>query len=386
VTAPAGVLPTEVEQLWNEGSFEDRKAVLERMRSVEPSRGRDRLREAWAKEKADSRTAFLSILITGLGPEDEEFLEVALDDRSQNVRRQAATLLSRLPDSAFAARMRARAEAILRFEVPKEPEGFWSKVKSAVGARATGNLDADPPREIDKSWERDGIPPKAPAGVGLRAFWLSETMALVPPPHWDRRFQASPAELLAAANRTDWATALAEGWSRAALGFAAEEWMAPLWDFWFNLEESKETGVSPERRRELLFGLLRRMPSEAAEERLLAILEGKSAVAQGRMLPVGDLLKGLPSPWSQAISRAWLSGAQQVCARLAGLGEPGFDPWLETMERAAHAIPEELFPAALASWPELDTADGYRRAWSLQLGSFTQIVQIRKSLKEEIIP
>ena len=41
--------------------------------------------------------------------DDEPFLESALDDRSREVRQQAADLLTRLPDSRLALRMAERA-------------------------------------------------------------------------------------------------------------------------------------------------------------------------------------------------------------------------------------------------------------------------------------
>jgi hypothetical protein len=376
---PAGVLPAEVERIWEEGSFEDRREALGRMRSVESGRARDRLREIWPKEKADQRLAFLSTFATGLSPEDEEFLESALDDRSLTVRRQSAELLARLPNSALSARMRARADAMLSFEAPQEPTGLWSKVRSAVGGKPAAKLSVEPPQEISKSWERDGISSKPPAGVGARAFWLVETLTFVSPTRWEERSGVAPQEIIAAARKGDWGEALVEGWSRAALAFEAEAWVAPLWDALSDLPDREKS--TPASRRELLSALLRRMPPSEAEARIASLLNERAA---SEKVSVIDLLKGLRKPWGAALSETWIAGARRMAATLSRRGDPGADVWLPSFECAALALAENLFAEALSPWPELDTVDGYRREWARHVAAFLDTLQIRKTLKEEI--
>src|SRR5258706_14270914 len=147
----------------------------------------------------------------GLGAEAEPLLEAALDDRAAGVRAAAPTLLARLPDSAFAGRVRERTDAML----------VWKD----------GKLDARPPKALDPAALRDGIVEQASQAKGQRASWLMQTLALVPPGHWEAHFGQPAEALIVAAADSDWALALLEGWSRAALTFTDARWATALWSF-----------------------------------------------------------------------------------------------------------------------------------------------------------
>ncbi len=233
VTEASGpkTLPPEAEQIWEEGGAEERREILKRAREVDPDLGRRWLAPAFNKEKVDDRVALLAALETGLGPEDEPFLEKTLDDRSPQVRAAAGLLLARLPGSASTARMLARADALLSLEAKKRH----------------AKLRVDPPQEIDASWERDGIPVSAPKGAGKRALWLTRTLMRVPPSHWVERFGLAPAGLIAAARDNDWLGPLAEGWARAALLFRDGTWAAALWDLGREKEAPSELPDAPSR-------------------------------------------------------------------------------------------------------------------------------------------
>jgi hypothetical protein len=109
------VLTTE----WETGARAARIALLHELRVRQPAQARDLLATTWASEKADERAAFLAAFEIGLSIADEPFLEAALDDRGKEVRHAAAALLARLPESRLAARMLARALAMLAW-VPAE--------------------------------------------------------------------------------------------------------------------------------------------------------------------------------------------------------------------------------------------------------------------------
>ncbi|MDP9379192.1 MAG: hypothetical protein M3Q29_03415 [Chloroflexota bacterium] len=61
-----------------------------------------------------------------------------------------------------------------------------------------------------------------------------------------------------------------------------------------------------------------------------------------------------------------------------------YDLWLQTLPHAAHALPPDTFIAALRSWdlPDADTCQV--RQWRTQVRDFTEVVQTRQRLREEI--
>lgn len=202
-----------VRQLWQEGLFAERVALLAAIRSREPGAARELLSTTWATERAEDRLMFLDSLRTGLGPDDEPFLEQALADRSRNVRATAAELLSALPDSALAARMAVRAGACVAVDRTRE----------------TPTIVVEAPHECDASMERDGVAPKAPAGRGERSWWLGQLVEAAPLGTWPARLGGrTPREIVALPVADDWQGDLHAAWCRAAVRQRDAEWARAL--------------------------------------------------------------------------------------------------------------------------------------------------------------
>jgi Family of unknown function (DUF5691) len=86
-----------IQDLWATGSRSERSAALSQWRALQPAEARQALFSGWKQEKAEDRAVWLGILQVGLSMADEEFLELALADRSKAVNQQAAQLLAQLP-------------------------------------------------------------------------------------------------------------------------------------------------------------------------------------------------------------------------------------------------------------------------------------------------
>ncbi|WP_150241629.1 DUF5691 domain-containing protein [Nocardiopsis quinghaiensis] len=95
------------ERDWDHGTPGERRRALAALRAEDPDRARELLTALWpGLARAELRRHLLETLAVGLGPADEEFVERALDDRSANVRGCALSLLTRLPGSGHAERLR----------------------------------------------------------------------------------------------------------------------------------------------------------------------------------------------------------------------------------------------------------------------------------------
>ncbi|MFK4144293.1 DUF5691 domain-containing protein [Streptomyces sp. NPDC004065] len=217
--APAGTAPSgprdagRIRRLWEEGLFAERVALLAAIRAHRPAEARELLATTWATERAEDRLMFLDSLRTGLGPDDEPFLEQALADRSRNVRATAAELLSALPGSALAARMAARAGACVALD----------------RTHGTPVIAVEAPHECDASMERDGIVAKAPAGRGERSWWLGQLLEAAPLTTWaDRLGGRTPEEIVALPVADDWQGELHAAWCRAAVRQRDARWARAL--------------------------------------------------------------------------------------------------------------------------------------------------------------
>ncbi|WP_037681341.1 DUF5691 domain-containing protein [Streptomyces griseus] len=202
-----------IQRLWQEGLFAERVALLAAIRAREPAAARELLAATWPTERAEDRLMFLDSLRTGLGPEDEPFLEQALSDRSRNVRATAAELLSALPGSALAARMADRAVACVAVD----------------HTRSAATITVEAPHECDAGMERDGVVAKAPAGRGERSWWLGQLVESAPLGTWPGRLGGrTPREIVALPVADDWQSELHAAWCRAAVRQRDTEWSRAL--------------------------------------------------------------------------------------------------------------------------------------------------------------
>lgn len=367
---------SDLETIWNEGTLAARVAVLTRLHKIQPERARDWLSQVWAKEKAEPRTELLAALGASLTPDDEPFIEGILDDRSAAVRVQAARLLVRFPGSRLSQRMIARADSMLAYVPPKV--GMLSKLKALAGAGG-GTLNVEPPQEIDAAWERDSIPAKVPQGVGKRAHWLRLVLSMVPLSHWQQRFGVAPDALLSAARTSEWWEAIIVGWTEAARTFADAEWRITLWNAWLDLLGDSDPKAAIDRQAVAagLPAMLAAMPRRDAETCVAGAF--KSSLPIGNTVLV-ECLRGLDKPWNTELATRCLTRLRQEAAAPTTAQRGAA---VAVLPIAARAIPRDCFTQALAPWPPIAGEDYIDKAWTREIATFIDTVQLRKTLIEE---
>jgi uncharacterized protein DUF5691 len=353
----AQTLPDDAEACWQEGTLVERLGILRQLRATDPARGREWLAAVWKQEKAETRASLMETFAAGLGPDDEAFLEAALDDRAAAVRETARSLLARIPTSAFTARMRARADAVLVYK--------------------NGALDAKPPTALEKDAIRDGIAEKPPRGHGERDWWLAQIISAVPPSRWIQLFGAEPDTLIAATAASKWRSTILANWTQAAVTFDDTPWFAPLWSYWLQPAPKKED-VDRDGLRALLAP---RLPPAEREAWALAAI----ADPGGKHQPdLNDALAALPRPWSLAVARAYLAGLRACVAALTAKS-PNVSSWDDTLDTAAPALPPQCFDAALEPFEiPADNRHWYIQQFSRQLDAFADAIRIRRRIHEEI--
>lgn len=340
-------------EAWDTGTRAARLALLADLRPRAPALARELLARDWASEKADDRAASLAALEPGLSTADEPFLEHALDDRSKEVRRAAAALLARLPESQLVARMRARATAMLRLATDR----------AGLLRRASERLHAEPPTQCDAAMQRDGIEPQPPAGrqkQGERAWWLQGVLGAVPPATWSAGWERAPADLIALAERSEWKGALLDGWRAAAQNFRDAEWAEAL---------LRHTPADTE--------LLLVLPPARQEALLLDILRGDCTPLHKH--PVLDLLRATRHTWSPALARA----ALRAVHRHMRAWRDSYDYQLRgaLTDEFARRLPPALLPEIANSWPN---DPGVRERWQGVIDKLLITLQFRHDMLREL--
>jgi len=352
---------TALRRAWDEGKVAQRALALSVIRQADATEGRRWLEETLPQEKADARAALVEHLQVGLNSDDEALLEQLLEDRSEQVRQIAASLLKQLASSAFVTRMRLRAESMLR------KEGT--------------TLKTYPPDELPKDWSRDGIPSKVPIGRGKKAYWLEMIFSAVPLSHWTTHFGWSPEKLLAALQKDEFADDVIQGWTRATEldpdeSAARLAWAYALWNHWL-LRWQQDKKKSQETLSRMIT-VLRLLPSSTAEQNVLPFLVMGRLDMDALIL----MLDVLPRPWSATFALQYLKLARQILK--TEMVDQAHE-WGKTLEIAGSAIPEAAFNAALAAWDVERKAKSWTATALVQLVErFVEVVRLRQLFLEEI--
>jgi len=315
----------EAGDVWRYGRTVARWAWLERTRRADPDAARTALAETWSSEPADTRAMFIEALDVNLGPGDEEFLESALDDRAQEVRRIAATQLVRLPGSRLGQRMIKRLDALVH--------------------RDDGVLTVALPEACDPDVRRDGVRLDAPVGIGPRAWWFRQIVAATPLSWW-------PSDVLTLPVRgPGGAELLHDAIAAAAAAQRNAEWAAAV------LATAD-------------------LSTEDAAELVIVLPRDRWAAAVGRLVDGGGLASlvglvlALPTPWPADLGNLMLD-------RLAD--EPGLRTLAPIADAAARAVPPDCLRHPITERP----ADPAVRAWHHRL---VETLLFRRAMHEEFAP
>ncbi|MDQ1008884.1 hypothetical protein QFZ82_003369 [Streptomyces sp. V4I23] len=348
-----------VRQLWEEGLFAERVALLASVRAHDPQAALTLLGTSWPTERAEDRLMFLDLLRTGLSGADEPFLEQALSDRSRNVRATAAELLSALPQSALAARMAARAASCVALDRSGD-----------AGVLIT----VEAPHECDAGMQRDGVVANAPSGRGERSWWLGQLVESAPLSTWPARLGGrTPQEIVTLPVSDDWADELHAAWCRAAVRQGDAEWSRALLGAPGTPPSSGPGTTSLAERSKLLATL----PSE---ERAGWVAE---FIAAHGLSEAFQLLGVCAVPWAEPLGRAVVDALD--IARDAGSYPWSFSGVMGLAERClspAEASRLEVLTATPAE--QEDASPGAGGYWSEAFQRLVSTLRLRATMHAEL--
>ncbi len=263
------------DEVWHEGAKKERLAYLKDLRAAEPDRARDLLAGTWVQEPPPDRAAFLDVLATNLSMADEPFLESVLDDRRKEIRKAAALLLARLPESRLVQRMTERARKLLA----------W---KSGL---LRSSLDVHPPAGLDEAMLRDGLEYKPPTGMkmGEKAWWLAQITGMVPPRNWSAGWNKRPSVIIDLARKHEWEEALLMGWTQAALRSGDEGWLEALVGYAMRAEDLSRT-----------MDLFADLPAPLKEKLLIPVLNEHPPLSFDA--PASFYITACRHPWSPELT------------------------------------------------------------------------------------
>ena len=347
--------------LWDTGTPEQRVAALRDWRIRDPGAALSALVLAWPGEPPEQRAALLAVLTTNLGPDDEAFLETALDDRRKEVRAAAQRALARLPGSRLAQRMVDRLLPLLRLERP---------------LLRAARIELALPAAHDAAMRRDGIGASPHHGLGEKAGWVVDMLAAVDPDVWTRRFDRAPRACLALAEHGEFATVFVRGWALAVQRHAQDDpspgalaWLRDLTAWWIAADPSLREAV-PDSLFDLAAAHFAR-DTDGASSALLDALPGQWIADAALVRLVARLAGGAPDTWPATLSRHALHRLQTVVPAFADTGHP----WLVRQLLSGLAL--VLDPAPAAAFDPVRLPDAQ---WQSAIDEFLALVRLRHEM------
>lgn len=326
VAEPA-VEPDVSDEVWLFGQPVQRREWLRELRRRDPDRARQVLTAAWPKETGPIRPELLALLADGLSTADEALLDAALDDRRAEVRRTAAGLLTRLPDSGYAQRMTQRVRSWIRIEHPGRHPRFVIELPEALAddARRDGITD----RTVEFSYRWSGVP-------DVIAGRVRQLVAATPLTHWASVLgsdaASAPSRATGATIDDRFRQPVFDGWVDATLAQRDSAWARALFD------AGVPSDLAMLRRREL-FALL---PVEDRTRHLLR-LDG------AWLSEIEALLPAMDHPWPSSLAQhllLLLYARAQAAARRPGAPGSGPNGHRSLFAAAAVHLPVDAAGAA----------------------------------------
>lgn len=179
--------PATGEEVWQTGSPEQRKMVLQQVRQTNPAQAREWLQKTWAQEDAATKTDLLPLLHVNISEEDIPFLESLAGEKSKKVKEQALKLLKQIPSSAI----------IQQYQQALQQAVQLKKEKTMLGLSSQTVLSFQLPANIDESIFKTGIDKlSSDKAVTDEEYILYQLTQAVPPAFWETQLQQTPAQII----------------------------------------------------------------------------------------------------------------------------------------------------------------------------------------------
>jgi hypothetical protein len=202
------------QNLWQTGTLQQRKRVLEQVRKTGATTARQWLQAVWAQESAATRTELLSSLEINLGKEDEPLLEELLKEKSSKVKEETLRLLQLMPESKLVQEYLAIVRASIELKKEKGVFGIGGKTDLIFHLA-----------EINESIYKTGIEKLSnQKAFSDEEFIFYQLIQHVPPEFWEQHFQLSPPEMISLFQKSKWGVKFLPAFVSSVIKFRNVAW------------------------------------------------------------------------------------------------------------------------------------------------------------------
>jgi len=174
------------EETWQNGTTEQRRAILQKTRGTDAAKARTWLQQTWPTENANTKAELLKQIDTNISSGDIQWLESLLEEKSQKVKDVALGLLKQIPGSSI----------VLSYWKVLQSSIFLKKEKALLGMLNKTSLQVQL-SNFDESLFKTGIEKLSNTkDFTDDEFILYQLIQFVPPQHWELHFNSSPEQVI----------------------------------------------------------------------------------------------------------------------------------------------------------------------------------------------
>jgi hypothetical protein len=203
------------EELWEIGSFEQRKSVLATQRNTNPAIALQWVSATWSQEDANTKLSFLEILANKIGENDLSFLISLSNEKSKKVKDLADHLLKQIACAPIVLHYQSILKETISIKQEKKLFGLSSKMV----------IEFSLPKYIEENIYKSGIDKLSKDKTFTDdEFIISQLISSVPPHFWEDQLQISPKEIIQQLENNDTAKKMIPALVKSICRFKDKSW------------------------------------------------------------------------------------------------------------------------------------------------------------------
>ncbi len=175
------------EELWQTGTPEQRRQVLQRIKITDAVKAGEWLRQTWPQENAAGKLELLKAFAVNLTSQDVEWLESLLTEKSQRIKEEALNQLKQIPSSGI----------VQQYQQVLQQAVVLKKEKALLGLSSKLVLQIQLPAAVDETIFTSGIEKlSSQSKITDEQHILQQLISHVPPDFWEAHFNEPPTQVL----------------------------------------------------------------------------------------------------------------------------------------------------------------------------------------------
>lgn len=214
--------PTSDEELWQRGTANERKTVLQQLRTTNATQAREWLQETWPQENAASKQSLLEAFATNISDADVPWLESLTNEKSSKVKEDVLKLLQQIPSATIVQQYTHFLQQSL----------LLKKEKTMFGLSSKQVLEIAVPNDIAAQMKQHGLENLSNKIEFTDDEWMVfQLIEHVPPKALEQHLQLQPQNIIELLQKEDTTKKFISAIVAATVRFSSKECAIALMQF-----------------------------------------------------------------------------------------------------------------------------------------------------------